>query len=293
MRDMLKLSKAIAGWKPAENDAVREPIVLLEAGWEEIVGSEVAQHSQPAQIGNGTLTITTRSSAWSHQLSFLAEHLLRAVAARLPDAGIERLRFRVGRVVRRHRQVRRREGETGRAARVDRPESASSTEALARFRRNVEERHRTRRAQGWKECDGCGALVAPSSETLCPACLAARSQQLTATTAQLMFEAPWLGYGGTACLVDGLQQEEYERIRSLLLAHWWGILARARGARQLSRDGHERLVASSYVLLRSKLPPEEIMPATVRSILGEELHELLYGEPSYEGGAVKNQKRRT
>jgi hypothetical protein len=32
------------------------------------------------------------------------------------------------------------------------------------------------------------------------------------------------------------------------------------------------------VLLRSKLPPEEIMLATVRNVLGDELHELLYGD---------------
>ncbi len=106
-----------------------------------------------------------------------------------------------------------------------------------------------------------------------------------------MFEAPWLGYTGTAALVDGLQEGEYERIRSQLLAHWWEMLARARAAKRLSRDGRERSVASSYVLLRSKIPPEEIVPATVRSILGDELHELLYGEPSREGGAVKNPKR--
>ncbi len=95
---MLKLSKVIAGWRPAQTDGRQAPIALLEAGWQEIVGDEVAQHSQPARIADGTLTITTRSSAWSHQLSFLAEHLLRAVAARLPGAGIEHLRFRVGRV---------------------------------------------------------------------------------------------------------------------------------------------------------------------------------------------------
>jgi hypothetical protein len=31
-------------------------------------------------------------------------------------------------------------------------------------------------------------------------------------------------------------------------------------------------------LLRSKLPPERIAPATVRSLLGDELHALLYGD---------------
>lgn len=108
-----------------------------------------------------------------------------------------------------------------------------------------------------------------------------------------MFEAPWLGYSGTAALIDGLQEWEYERIRTQLLAHWWQMLTRARAEKRLSRDGRERIVASSYVLLRSKIPPDQIVPATVRSILGDELHELLYGEPPREGGAVKNQKRRT
>jgi hypothetical protein len=84
----------------------------------------------------------------------------------------------------------------------------------------------------------------------------------------LLFEAPWLGFSGTAELVDGLNEKEYERIRSRLLKRWWGMLERARVAGRLSRDGRERLVASSYVLLRSKLPPEEIMPATVRNVLG-------------------------
>ncbi|MGC2407151.1 MAG: hypothetical protein WA431_12155, partial [Candidatus Cybelea sp.] len=126
----------------------------------------------------------------------------------------------------------------------------------------------------------------------CAACAAERAGARSAATARLLFEAPWLAYAGTASLVKGLQEEEYERIRTGLLKHWWGKLARARAAKQLSRDGSERIVASSYVLLQSKLPPEEIMSATVRGILGDELHDLLYGEPAREGGAVKSQKRR-
>ncbi|MGB6966166.1 MAG: hypothetical protein WBD90_17085, partial [Xanthobacteraceae bacterium] len=59
------------------------------------------------------------------------------------------------------------------------------------------------------------------------------------------------------------------------------------------RDGRERLVASSYVLLRSKIAPEDIMPATVRNVLGDELHELLYEAPSHKGDAVRKNKQRT
>lgn len=289
---MLKLSEALTGWKPGAADASHEPIVLLEAGWAEIVGSEVAAHSAPARIAGGALTITTRSSAWSHQLSFLSEHVLRAVAARVPTSGIERLRFRVGRIVERRALVpMRRHGNPPRV-REKRPDSASPAEALARFRRDVEQRRNAAQAQGWKECAECGVLVAPGSQPLCPSCIAERARRRGDATARLLIEAPWLGYGGTAALVNGLQVGEYERIRSRLLRHWWDILAQARAQKRLSRDGRERLVASSYVLLQSKLPPEEIIPATLRSILGDELHDLLYGEPSGEGDAEKRRKRR-
>ncbi len=95
--------------------------------------------------------------------------------------------------------------------------------------------------------------------------------------ARLLSEAPWLGFAGTAALIDGLKKTEYERVRNRLLSRWWETLARARAGGRLSRDGRERSIASSYVLLKSKLSPEEIMPATVRNVLGDELAELLYG----------------
>jgi len=288
---MLKLSEMLTGWQPGGNARVYEPVLLLEAGWDEIVGSEVAKHSRPARITDGTLSITTRSSAWSHQLSFLAEHVLQAIAARVPRAGIERLRFRVGTI-----RERARVASSRHPVRVRRPgtraeDSGSASEALARFRRAVEQRRNQRHADGWKECAGCAALLAPNEQALCTPCAVAAAQQRACAAARLLFEAPWLGYTGTAALVNGLQEREYEAVRSQLLRHWWGILVQARAAKRLSGSGRERLVASSYVLLRSKLPPEEIMLATVRNVLGDELHDLLYGEVSCEGSA-KNLKRK-
>jgi hypothetical protein len=289
---VLKLSEAISEWKPAEKTP-QDPVVLLEAGWTEIVGLKVAVNSHPAGITQGTLTIVTRSSAWSHQLSFLGEHVLRAVQARLPSAGVARLRFRVGKLAARAGPVPRAPRVAARSATAERAEPVDAAEALARFRGDVERRGRARRASGWKDCAGCGALVAPEAGRLCSACASTAGQERAAATARLLFEAPWLGYRGTAALVDGLQEEEYEQIRTLLLSRWWGMLQQARSAKQLSRDGRERLVASSYVLLRSKISPEDIMPATVRSVLGDELHELLYEAPSHKGDALRNQKRRT
>ena len=277
---MLKLSDALTGWLPAEGARTRDPIVLLDAGWSEIVGDDVAQNSRPVRIVEGTLTVITRSSAWSHQLSFLAEHVLRAVGARLPAAGVERLRFKVGRLSqpRALPQVRSKANRPLRPTRTARGPSGSLDETLARFRGEVDGRRRARRAAGWIECEGCGTLLAPGATPLCATCSNDRRQRTEATTARLLYEAPWLGFSGTAALVDGLQEREYERIRSRMLAHWWGMLARARSTKQIARGGRERLVASSYVLLQSRLAPEAILPATVRNILGDELHDLLYGE---------------
>ena len=119
--------------------------------------------------------------------------------------------------------------------------------------------------------------MSPRAGPLCASCQRALEDERSAAVARLISEAPWLGFAGTAALIDGLSKREYERVRNRLLTRWWATLAQARAARRLSRDGRERSVASSYVLLKSKLSPEEIMPATVRNVLGDELAELLYG----------------
>lgn len=280
---MLKpLTEAIDAWAPREGcGRSSDPLVLLAAGWSEIVGAEVARNSRPTRIADGMLVVTTRSSAWSQQLSYLSERIVAAVRGRLPSAAIDRLMFRIGRLTPHaapspappHLSQPAQSRGRSRAAR---PPAASAEEAIARFRQDVGERQRAKRAAGWKECGGCGALIAPSG-ALCVQCRNARARERGDAVARLLFEAPWLGYAGTAALVDGLKLREYEAIRKRLLARWWETLARARAAKSLSRDGRERLIASSYVLLESRLAPEEILPATVRNVLGDELHDLIYG----------------
>jgi hypothetical protein len=227
------------------------------------------------RIANGILLVVVPSNAWSHQLSFLAECIVKEVKERHPAAGVERLRFRVGTVPKRGRM-----GRRDATARIGTPPAArqpaeTAEEALARFAQSVDRARQARIAAGWRECDRCGALGQMSR---CVPCEAAVEEARALATTRLLFEAPWLGYPGTAELVDGLCEVEYERIRRRVLRRWRGQLEQARAAGHLSRDGRERLIASSYVLLRSKLPPERIAPATVRSVLGDELHTLLYGD---------------
>jgi hypothetical protein len=276
---MLKpLRESLGGWMPSEHDRGADPVGLLGAAWADIVGDEVARNSQPSRIAEAMLVVTTRSSAWSQQLSFLSDTIVAAIRARLPAAGVERLRFRVGPIrpssprpaPALHNVVPPRRAST-------RPPTQSAQEAIARFKEDVTHRQRAKSASGWKECEGCGMFIAPGIRTRCMPCENARAQRLETMLARLLFEAPWLGHRAASTLVDGLREEEYGAIRARLLARWWEILARALASNRLSRDGRERLIASSYVILKSQLPPERIVPATVRNVLGDELHDLIYG----------------
>ncbi len=276
-----RLNEAFAEWTPQERTRrLHDPLVLLAAGWDEIVGAGIARNSHPTRILDGALLVTTRSSAWSQQLSFLEERIVAAVRARFPQTSVVRLRFRVGKLPTVSRTPRT-DGARGavQAPRRDvaRPPAATAAEAVARFRHGVDERERAKRDAGWKECGGCGALIAPRAGALCVTCANARAEKRMAAAARLLFEAPWLGYAGTAELVDGLTLQDYTSIRTRLLSRWWEALARARASKRLSRDGRERLIASSYVVLKSQLPPEAIDPATLRNVLGDELNELIYG----------------
>jgi hypothetical protein len=275
---VLKLGQALAGWKPVEGGP-SDPVVLLGAAWSEIVGADNARNSHPVAVAGDTLTVVTTSSVWSAQLSYLHDRVMRSVRARLPDAGIERLRFRVGKLPPRGSgSARKRVMSYGHAGRPQPPPTATAEEALARFRSSVEAAERAKRERGWKECEGCSALIAPDAGPLCAACAIARGAERERQIARLLYEAPWLGYAGTAKLIGDLQRDEYDAIRHRLLQRWWDRLTRARYQGALSRDGAERLIASSYVLLKSEIAPERLTPAIVRNTLGDELHDLLYAD---------------
>jgi len=274
------ITEALGHWTPQKNPRWgSDPLALLTAGWCDVVGEEIARNTHPARILDDALWITTRSSAWNQQLSFLADRILDAVRARLPQTSIGRLRFRVGKLPGRPRPH---YGVPAHAATVvtadgPGPPAPNAAEALERFRQSVQRRRRANRDAGLKECAGCGAAIAPREPALCVACRNAQTQRRDAAVARLLFEAPWLGYTGTAQLIAGLSPADYEAIRRRLLARWWETLVRARAAKRLSRDGRERTIASSYVVLKSRLAPEVIDPATVRNVLGDELNDLIYG----------------
>ncbi|MCU1558789.1 MAG: hypothetical protein JWN09_2784 [Microbacteriaceae bacterium] len=65
----------------------------LLASWAEIAGAETAEHSSPAGIEDGVLTVHCDSTAWATQLRLMRVQVMNQITARYPDAGIQSLRF--------------------------------------------------------------------------------------------------------------------------------------------------------------------------------------------------------
>ncbi len=65
----------------------------LLASWTELVGEETAQHSTPASIEEGKLTVSCDSTAWATQLRVMRTQILTRITQQFPDAGIDSIRF--------------------------------------------------------------------------------------------------------------------------------------------------------------------------------------------------------
>jgi predicted nucleic acid-binding Zn ribbon protein len=65
----------------------------LLSSWAELAGEETAKHSSPAGIADGVLVVLCESTAWATQLRIMRTELLKHIATRFPDAGIQSIRF--------------------------------------------------------------------------------------------------------------------------------------------------------------------------------------------------------
>lgn len=272
------LRRAVERWAPTTAPGHGVPEILHV--WPKIVGEDIAVHCRPLQITGKALVIATASSAWSQQLDFLSPRILAAIAQHA-GVSLERLRFRVAPLRAPPERV---PPTLRRPARPLRPvptsaEAARTPEdALQLLRAGILQAQRAKRAAGWKECASCRVLLPAAESSLCAPCLGAARERRYSRVSRLMFDAPWLGFEGTAALIEGLTRHEFARIRKRVLQGWWEMLVRAQRRKQVSADARERLIASSYVLLKTGFEPDEITTVIVRNLLGSELHALLYGK---------------
>jgi hypothetical protein len=268
------LGRLVTDWKPAAAPPRGEPLAALAAVWTGIVGERVAENAAPLEVNGTTLIVATRSSAWSNQLQLLSPQILAGLRALPEGRALERLTFRVGAVRARRGSSEARTRPRTPALPVELEPARDVGEAFERVRRRVT----SLRANAGAACTACGApLETGTGETQCAPCRGGIQDARRLALQQILFGAPWLAFDELQQHVAGLERFEYEEGRRQLLQRWWAILQRALRNGRLSPNGHERQVASSYVLLQSGLPPDRVTGAVVRNLLGEDLDKLLWG----------------
>lgn len=61
----------------------------LFSSWNEIVGDEIAEHSEPITFFEGVLTVRASSTAWATQLNLLKPTILEKITATLTDVLVD------------------------------------------------------------------------------------------------------------------------------------------------------------------------------------------------------------
>ncbi len=272
------LKAAVETWAPGRGIAA-DPLHRISATWAQIVGANVAKHSEPLALNGSTLLVATRSSAWSQQLQLLSPTILRGIAA-LPDAvEVSRLAFRSG-------GLRRSEGRGTPRQRVAAASAASrvgdaapgpaadAAEALERLRRRLT----ARRAGTAAACAACGAPLdsEPGPTGRCAPCDGDAERERMLLVERTIYLAPWLTHAELREQIPDLSGAEFERARRVLLQRWWLVLERIKRGAKVGASGDERQVASSFVLLQSRLPPDRITPAIVRNAIGDDVTDALW-----------------
>lgn len=92
--DPQPLGAAIDGLVETEGWSLAAATGSVFGRWAEIVGADLASHTQPESLRDGELTVAADSTAWATQLRLLAAQLVRRLNAELGDGTVLRVKVR-------------------------------------------------------------------------------------------------------------------------------------------------------------------------------------------------------
>lgn len=75
-------------------DHPRGKATQLARLWRQLVGPQLARHTEPVRLMNGELTVRVDSSAWLSELNFLAPDILLRFQEQLPAGTLKKFRFK-------------------------------------------------------------------------------------------------------------------------------------------------------------------------------------------------------
>lgn len=252
----------------------------LQASWGELVGSRLAQHSQPYKMQGRTLLVVTRGPIWSQELMIQQGGILPAIQQRFPKLKVQGLRCRVG-TLRSH-------GETpapppppeltriplspaverrieGLASQVTDPDLRRS---FRRALRQQEKRKIWLRDQGAIECMDCGAL---QELRVCRGCIQEDRRRRRQLLFQLLGREPWITYQEAADQIRPLTQGDFHQARrqllSIQLRNFYELRADLKEGQPLPSGLRQLLV--QICMLSTATPWDQLQDKHVKYSLGK------------------------
>jgi hypothetical protein len=298
------LNAILENWEPGQLHADEGSVVA--SAWPEAVGEDVARRTRAGRLRDGVLTVYTAGSTWSHQLTFLAPSIVAELNARCPGAHVKRLRFVVAagrmkamldglvRAPKAHRV------QPIEAPSISVDDAADDVEDVVRELRKRQQALDSRRQRdGWTRCASCGNWMPPNRDLAepCALCAAADQRAADGRIERVLVNAPWLRADDASSHVKDTDEASIERVRQRLLARWeeqiFAMRARLRRHALLAAD---RVVAWSYLMLRSATQQHLIGRAVIADALGDEWADALCGprgasEREAAGAPIKKQKK--
>ena len=92
--DPQSLSSAIGGLLDSHGWQQRAAMGSVFGRWAEIVGADLAAHTQPDSFADGELAVTADSTAWATQVRLLAPVLVKRLNSELGDGSVRRVKVR-------------------------------------------------------------------------------------------------------------------------------------------------------------------------------------------------------
>lgn len=296
-----RLSAILEGWRPASGGGADMDLTpAVAVAWGDAVGPDVARRTRPGKLRDGVLTVYTASSAWSHQLTFLAPTIVAELNRRCLAAPVTRLRFTVaaGQIKAMLDGLTRKTPPARADVRsVDREEIEVDTAAddvesiVARLRRRQKALDRRRERAGLVRCDACGTWsTAPRrKDAPCETCAESARRATDVRIERVLTNAPWLRAHDVGSHVAGTSDAAYDRVKRSLLSRWEEqLFAAQRRLRRKDLLPADRVLAWSYLMLRSGMQQHVIGRAVVADVLGDAWADALVGAP-----AARNQEAQT
>jgi Dna[CI] antecedent, DciA len=293
------LRALLDAWSPAApRDGGGDEAARLAAAWPEAVGQDIARRTRAGKYREGTLSVLTAGSAWSHQLTFLAPTIIERLRMRAPSVPLRRLRFvvatgrtrilldRDANVVKGPASRRRENGPKGPLLQAKAPALQDRTleEIVAELRLEQAALDARRAAAGWRRCDRCGVWRAGSAGpkgpiSPCEPCDQAARRASDGRIARVLRAAPWQAVDDVVRAVAGATKGAVERVQRMLRSDWERHLQHAgRRLRRGALEAGDRVTAWSFVMLAAQRPQSDIGRAAVEASLGREWAEALFDE---------------